>query len=113
MSPALAQWARDQGHDAEHASALGLDRATDTAIIDRAAADARIVVTADLDYPRLLALAGTVAPSLILFRGGDWSETEIVDHTRRLLATLHEDQFEQCIIVVERDRIRRCRLPID
>jgi hypothetical protein len=35
------------------------------------------VVTADLDYPRLLALAGVERPSLILFRGGDWSEHDV------------------------------------
>ena len=36
--------------------------------------EARTVVTTDLDYPRLLALTGAEGPSLILFRGGDWSE---------------------------------------
>jgi hypothetical protein len=32
------------------------------------------VVTVDLDYPRLLALAAAAGPGLILFRRGDWSE---------------------------------------
>jgi len=33
--------------------------------------EVRTVVTADLDYPRLLALAGAAGPGRILFRGGD------------------------------------------
>jgi predicted nuclease of predicted toxin-antitoxin system len=65
LSPTLAQWLQSQGHDAVHASVLGLDRAPDTDIIERAKNELRIVITADLDYPRLLALAGATGPSLI------------------------------------------------
>jgi predicted nuclease of predicted toxin-antitoxin system len=57
---------------------LGLGRAADTEILTRAAQDARTVVTADLDYPRLLARAGAAEPSLILFRGGDWSGADVI-----------------------------------
>jgi predicted nuclease of predicted toxin-antitoxin system len=53
MSPALARWLVDQGHDAVHASTIGLDRASDAEIISRAKTEARTVITADLDYPRL------------------------------------------------------------
>ena len=74
LSPALARWLGIRGHDAVHAAELGLGRAADTRILAQALQDGRTVVTADLDYPRLLALAGAVGPSLILFRGGDWSE---------------------------------------
>lgn len=58
LPPALARWLATQGHDAIHASAAGLDRSTDPAILTRARQEARTVITADLDYPRLLALAG-------------------------------------------------------
>ena len=67
LPPALAQWLATQGHDAVHASAVGLAFSTDAEILTRAKQEARTVVTADLDYPRLLALAGAEGPSLILF----------------------------------------------
>jgi predicted nuclease of predicted toxin-antitoxin system len=54
LSPALAQWLRSQGHDAVHAGTVGLARAPDVDIIAHAKQDGRIVVTADLDYPRIL-----------------------------------------------------------
>jgi predicted nuclease of predicted toxin-antitoxin system len=58
LPPALARWLAAQGHDAVHADAVGLGRSTDREILTRARQEARTVVTADLDYPRLPALTG-------------------------------------------------------
>jgi hypothetical protein len=44
------------------------DRAPDTEIIARAATDKRTSITADLDYPRRLALSRATEPSPVLFR---------------------------------------------
>ena len=112
LSPTLAGWLNSQGHDAVHAVDLGLHRAADTEIIARAKPDARTVVTADLDYPRLLALAQATEPSLILFRRGDWSEADVIARRSDLLAGLSEADIAQSILVVDRDRVRRRRLPI-
>jgi predicted nuclease of predicted toxin-antitoxin system len=49
LSPALAVWLVDLGHDAVHATALGLHRATDSDIVARAKRESRTVITADLD----------------------------------------------------------------
>src|ERR1700737_983222 len=112
LPPALAQWLVSQGHDAVHASAVGLDRSTDTEILARARQEARTVVTADLDYPRLLALAGAAGPSLILFRGGNWSEADVLARMEQVLDGLGESEITRSIIVVDRIRVRRRRLPI-
>jgi predicted nuclease of predicted toxin-antitoxin system len=71
------------------------------------------VVTADLDYPRLLAVARASEPSLILFRSGDWTEAEIRKRLGEILASLTEADIAGSIIVVDRDRVRRRRLPIE
>lgn len=112
LAPGLARWLSANGHDAVHAAALGLSRAADTEIIARALRDARTIITADLDYPRLLALAAAMEPSVILFRGGDWREDDLALRVGELLATLKEDDLQRNIFVVERDRIRRRPLPI-
>jgi len=80
--------------------------------MSRAMREGRIVITADLDYPRLLALAHQTEPGLILFRDGSWSDAEIVARMDDMLRALTPDAIEGSIIVVERDRIRRRRLPI-
>jgi predicted nuclease of predicted toxin-antitoxin system len=112
LAPGLARSLQDCGHDAVHAAFLGLGRASDTEIIARALGEGRTIITADLDYPRLLAIMGTTAPSLILFRGGDWSEADLVDRLSQVLAGLAEAELTESILVVERDRVRRRRLPI-
>ena len=78
LPPALARWLAAQGHDALHVAAIGMDRSPDAAILARAEAESRTVAPADLDFPRLLALSGAAGPSLILFRGGNWAEAEVV-----------------------------------
>ena len=112
LSPALAQWLVDKRHDAVHAAAIGMARASDAEIIARAMQEGRTVVTADLDYPRLLALAGASEPSLILFRGGAWSDAEVIARMDGLLQGLSETDIEQSVVVIERERVRRRRLPI-
>jgi predicted nuclease of predicted toxin-antitoxin system len=112
LSPALAAWLRDQGHDAVHAADLGLNRAPDLDIMARAKLEGRTIVTADLDYPRLLALARTTEPSLILFRDGDWSEADVIARMGDVLRAMTAADIAQSIIVVDRDRVRRRRLPI-
>ena len=104
--------ARNSGHDAVHATDVGLDRASDSKIIALASTEARTIVTADLDYPRLLVLAGASEPSLIPFRGGNWTEAEVVARMTAILASVGEPELRHSILVVERDRVRRRRLPI-
>ena len=101
-----------QGHDAVHASAIGLARAPDTEIIGRARNEERIVVTADLDYPRLLALSTADRPAVLLFRGGDWSESEAIERLRAALAILPESELTSSLVVIERTRIRKRTLPL-
>lgn len=84
----------------------------DTDFMARAVTEQRTVITADLDYPRLLAMAGTLEPSIILFRDGNWSDIQIVRRMAEVLKLLTADEIAQSIITVERERVRRRRLPL-
>ncbi|MGT2503307.1 DUF5615 family PIN-like protein [Bradyrhizobium guangxiense] len=112
LSPALARWLTETGHDAVHASEIGLHTASDVEIIDRARQETRTVVSADLGYPRLIATAGGDSPSLILFRGGDWTEASVRARLAEVLSALAENEIQHSIITIDRDRVRRRRLPI-
>lgn len=111
LSPELAVWLEQQGHDAIHAIEVGLHRASDAAILEYGRNEQRVVVTADLDYPRLLALAEAEGPGLVLFRGGNYSEREAVERLRRALETIPIEELANSIVVIEKGRIRRRRLP--
>lgn len=79
LSPELAQWLRAEGHDAVHASDLFMHQSPDSEILHFAADEGRVIITADLDFPRLLAALGSAGPGLILLRGGSYSEAESRD----------------------------------
>jgi predicted nuclease of predicted toxin-antitoxin system len=113
LSPGLANWLVHHGHKAVHALELGLARSSDKMILERAQGEQRVVVTADLDYPRLLSLTQAEGPGLILFRGGNYSEQEAIDHLRRVLETIPDEELPNSIIVIEKWRIRRRRLPLE
>jgi predicted nuclease of predicted toxin-antitoxin system len=113
LSPTLAAWLRDQRHDAVHAAEMGLNRASDVDVLALAAEEGRTIVTADLDYPRLLALGRTSGPSLILFRDGAWTEAQVIRRLADILRALAPAEIERSIIVVDHGRVRRRRLPIE
>jgi predicted nuclease of predicted toxin-antitoxin system len=112
LSPGLSSWLREQSHDAIHASELGLDRAPDSDILRLAADAERVVITADLDFPRLLAQLGVISPGLILLRGGNYSEKESLDCIRRVLSAIPLKDLLQSIVVVDQQKIRRRPLPV-
>ena len=112
LSPELAAWLREQGHDAVHAAQLGLAHAPDVEILEHARREERVVVTADLDYPRLLALAQSERPGLMLFRRGDYSEREALDRLKRTLETIPHQELPNSVVVIEKGRIRQRRLPL-
>lgn len=113
LSPALAAWLVQQDHDALHALQAGLDRSSDEVILGRARNEKRVIITADLDYPRLLALAQAEGPGLILFRGGNYGEQEAIERLTRVLETIPNEELPNSIVVVEKGRIRRRRLPLE
>ena len=112
LSPQLALWLRSLGHDAVHADQLALSQAPDTVVLGTATEQGRVVVTADLDFPRMLAVTGADGPGLILLRGGNYSESESVACVRRVLAAIPEDDLMQSIVVVDHEKIRRRWLPV-
>jgi predicted nuclease of predicted toxin-antitoxin system len=112
LSPDLAIWLRSQGHDAAHAAELALNRAADTEILSTALDAGRVVISADLDFPRLLALAGATCPGLILLRSGNYSEAESLECVRRVLMSVPAEDLPRSIVVVDHKSVRRRLLPI-
>jgi predicted nuclease of predicted toxin-antitoxin system len=111
LSPDLVQWLEGFGHDAVHATTLGLHRASDEEIMRVARLDSRCVITADLDYPRLLATSSALSPTVILFRSGPWSETEIRQSLALALDALRQESGP-AVLSITPQGIRRRSLPL-
>lgn len=101
------------GHEGVHASQIGKSRASDEELLDLARQEERIIITADLDFPRLLALSFATGPGIILFRGGNYSDREMCDLLERVFEEIPSENLKNSICVIDRQRIRITNLPID
>jgi predicted nuclease of predicted toxin-antitoxin system len=113
LSPALAALLQQAAHDAIHVRELGLQHADDEVIFERAAAEHRIVVSADADFGTLVAVRSSPQPSVIQFRGEGSRKPEAL--ARTLLANLRQlvDALEHgSIVTFEPARVRVRLLPI-
>lgn len=68
LPPRLAALLTQSGHDAVHVRHLDVAGAPDSMILDLAAAEAQIVISADTDFGALLAQRRATAPSVLLVR---------------------------------------------
>lgn len=113
LSPHVAAGLRAAGHDAVHVVDYAMQAATDEAIFDRAAGEARIVVSADADFGTLLALRDSLAPSVIIFRGPSAKRAE--EQVASIVACLPAVESALtlgAIVILERHRLRLRELPV-
>ncbi len=106
LPPSVAEFLKSKDHEASHVFERGWGRFSDKEILGAAGEEGAVVITADLDFPRLIAIHPDKQSGLILFRGTNWKFNAICESLLNIFATVPEQRLESSIVVVEPSRIR-------
>jgi predicted nuclease of predicted toxin-antitoxin system len=111
VSTGVVEWLRNQGYDAKHLRHEGLHRLPNGEIFAKAIHENRIIMTFDLDFGEIVALAKGKSASVILFRLQNTRTSHLLE---RLSAALKESARaleEGAVVVVGESRYRVRYLP--
>lgn len=112
LSHKVAAGLRAAGHEARHLQEIGMQTSSDPAVLAVARDEERVLVTADADFGRLLALGGLTRPSVVLLRPAPRRNVEVLRLLVSLLPLVDPALSEGSLVVVEPSRIRVRKLPI-
>ena len=108
----VVEWLREGGHDAVHLLDQGLERLPDRAVLAKADAEDRILLTFDLDFGEIVALSGQRSVSVVLFRLSNARQGRVIDRLRSVIAEVRGPLSEGAIVTAEEARLRVRRLPV-
>ena len=115
LSPRWVEALEDAGIEAKHWSAVGDGAASDREVFQWARSHGFVVLTHDLDFSRILALAGGRSPSVIVLRTHRLLPADSATLLVRVLRQ-HAAEIEMGAVVVlsaARDRVRLLPLQPD
>lgn len=103
---------RQSGWDVVHVSEIGMSRASDAAILQRARAEARVCVTLDADFHSLLATSGERSPSAIRVRKEGLDASALTALLQAIWPRIEDELDSGALVPVTEQSIRVRRLPI-
>ena len=112
VSLRVLDWLRQEGHDAVHLRDEGLQRLPNGDIFDKANAEQRVILTFDLDFGEIVALAKDRRVSVVVFRLRDTRTATVIGRLSTVLRESSDALARGAIIVVEDGRHRVRNLTI-
>ena len=100
-----------EGHDVVRIKQLGLERASDSFLLEKAKEMKRIFITRDKDFGALVFLEKESTGGVILLRGSPSYIGLIHDEMATVLQNYTEGELKECFCIVEprRHRVRRLK----
>ena len=112
MAVPVVTWLREQGHDAVHLRDEGLQRLPNGEIFTKAADEGRVILTFDLDFGEIAALARSRMASVIVFRLHNTRTPHVIERLSAVLADCSSLLANGAVVSVEEGRHRVRSLPI-
>ena len=103
---------RREGFDAVHVQSLGMSRASDRLILERARMEQRAVITLDADFHALLAVGNESGPSVIRIRREGLHGEEIAALLHQIWPLIHTQIEAGAMVAITEKAVRIRRLPL-
>jgi predicted nuclease of predicted toxin-antitoxin system len=100
------------GWDAAHVADIGLSRAEDSRILERARQEARTCVTLDADFHALLATSEAKSPSVVRIRREGLNGKAICDLLLKIWPRIDSAVNEGALVTITEGSVRVRALPI-
>jgi predicted nuclease of predicted toxin-antitoxin system len=108
----VGTWLREDGHDAVHLRDQDLQRLPNGEIFTKAISENRVILTFDLDFGEIAALARGRKASVVVFRLHNTRTAHVLDRLASVLPDCSSILEKGAIVVVEEDRHRVRPLPV-
>lgn len=102
-----------EGWDVVHAGDIGLSRASDAEILERARADGRVCVTLDADFHAILAVSGVSGPSTIRIRIEGLDANALASLIRSVWPQVEADVQRGAMVSIDSSSVRVRALPVE
>lgn len=112
LAPHAATILCERGFDAIHVAEIGLDRAEDVLILEKARQDGRVCITLDHDFHAHLALTGQSGPSVLFLRAQGLDARNQANLVQAVLEQCADLLGDGAAISTDGDKIRIRRLPL-
>jgi predicted nuclease of predicted toxin-antitoxin system len=112
LAPHAAAILRQHGLDAVHVSEIGMERADDVQIMEKARIDERVCVTLDHDFHTHLAVTGHGRPSVVLVRVQGLDAQGQADLIHSVYVQCEDALSQGAAVSADRESIRIRRLPL-
>jgi len=112
VSIRVVDWLREQGHEVVHLREEGLQRLPNGEIFTKAVSEKRIVLTFDLDFGEIAAIAKGEKTSVVVFRLHNTRTFHVINRLSAVLEESTEALKKGSVVIVEESRHRVRYLPV-
>ncbi|MGD0656138.1 MAG: DUF5615 family PIN-like protein [Thermoguttaceae bacterium] len=112
ISRKVTEWLRRQGYESSHLGEEGLGSLPNGRIFAKAIAENRVILTCDLDFGEIAALAECPMTGVVIFRLQNTRADHIIERLSAVLEKIGPDLEHSIIVTVEETRFRIRKLPL-